>query len=273
MDEIAGYRINEQLGSDSSYEYYLAAPADRLRLEVEQVVIKTQQRTLNELLFSKVCKHFAAVHQADHTYLCEHYEVGQTDTHFYVASEHIEGGTLADPAREIDRQDVLEIISEASLGAHTLHESGVAHNDITPRNIFLGALTKLSQVGILSVMNPGQTLAGAQSATPVEYRSPALIQGEAPGRASDIWALGVTLHKALTGTTVYPEMPTDSLLTSVRHVIANAPALSDALRNGERHIIERALGTSSEEPYETAFELNQALEAEAKRQLEMLDEQ
>ena len=58
---------------------------------------------------------------------------------------------------------------------------------------------KLADLGLSQVLSPGVTITGMGSVTSIEYTDPALIQGAAPSRATDIFSLGAVLHRALTG--------------------------------------------------------------------------
>jgi serine/threonine protein kinase len=100
----------------------------------------------------------------------------------------------------------------------------------------------------------------------IEYLSPEVIQGRPASRASDIWALGATLHRVLTGVSIYPELPTHSLVEALRFLLNERPVMGDALRNGERRIIETVVATDPADRPATAADLATSISDEAERQ-------
>jgi len=267
MEQIADYKIIKSLEMDGYHQRFQAAAPKRLNAGTEFVTLTTHNKNLDNTIFSHVCNHLASGNISGSNYLSKVYEVGRNEGLLYIASDYFPDGSLEHPDREISRIEVLEIIAAAGKAVHSLHENGIVHCDIQARNIKLDKPAKLSDLGILSVISPGQTLAGTSDSTPIEYQSPERIQGEAPSRASDIWALGVALHQALTGHSIFPDLPHDSLLSSVRYILNNQPVMSDALRNGERAIIEKALSIDPENRHQTAIELVNQAESEAENQV------
>lgn len=269
MEEIADYKTIQPLSEKGTGVTYKAYAPPRLGISAEFISIKTKSRPLSESEFQQLTSHLAACTQTGSPNIANIYDVGRDDDLLYIVSEFFSHGSLAKPEEELSRLDVLEAMSSACHGAHALHEVGIAHCALQPANVLLSEITKIGDVGLLNVLSPGQTLAGSEdTATPIEYQSPERIQGQAPSRYSDIWALGATLHRALTGQSIFPNMPTDSLLSSVRHILNTQPVMSDSLRNGERTIIEDALSSEPESRHATAEAMADAITAEVEKQSE-----
>src|SRR3954453_20240483 len=98
------------------------------------------------------------------------------------------------------------MIRQAALGLQHAHENGLVHRDIKPSNLLLGrtGVLKVVDLGIarLAERDSGdQTLTGAgEIIGTVEYMAPE--QGDASGVVdirSDLYGLGCTLYKLLTG--------------------------------------------------------------------------
>ena len=89
-----------------------------------------------------------------------------------------------------------------ALGA--VHAQGLVHRDVKPENALLVARTgrvKLMDFGVAHTLRAeGRT--GA-SGTP-DYMAPEQIQGLGLGPWTDVYALGATLHRLLTGQVVFP---------------------------------------------------------------------
>ncbi len=110
------------------------------------------------------------------------------------ASERVEQGPL--PAA-----DALTIVRAAAEGLAHAHAAGVVHRDLKPSNIFLvdddPAKTKLIDFGVARFAGHTMTSTGALLGTPA-YMAPEQIEGKT-SEATDIYGLGVTLFKLLTG--------------------------------------------------------------------------
>jgi serine/threonine protein kinase len=267
MHQIADYEIVQQLGEGNQGQWWLAKAPSRLGVADQLVAVKTIDHGASDDDFTRVADQLQTYASIGSPHLATLYDFGQQGNLLYVAGQYLPGGSLAQPARPLSRIDVLRCIGDAALGAHALHEAGIAHRSIRPSNVFLtddGA--KLGDIGLVHILNPGQTITSASRVSTIEYLSPELIQGQQASRASDIWSIGATLHKALTGQPLFPQLPTESLIAALRHILNEPPLLGDALRNGERQLIETAVEADPADRPATAEELAKQVNEEAKRQ-------
>lgn len=269
MQQIADYEIIQPLGEGSQGQFWLARTPARLEIEASVVALKTINHAASDDDFTRLTDHLRLYASIESSNLVPLYDLGQQGGLLYMAGEYLEAGSLAQPSRPLSRVDVLQALGEACLGAHALHEVGMPHRSIRPGNVLLSdSGAKLGDVGLIQMLSPGQTISGASKVSAIEYLSPELIQGQQASRASDIWAIGATLHKALTGLPLYPDLPTESLVAALRHILNERPTLGDALRNGERKVIEATVAADPAERPATAADLAEYIFEEAKRQSE-----
>jgi serine/threonine protein kinase len=259
---IADYRFVRPLGDGAHGSFYLAVPPARLGLSAEHVAVKVLAGSTDEDTIRRTTRELRAFASAASPYLVTLFDAGQQDGSFFYAMEYFPLGSLADPASPLSRAQVLTAVAQASRAAHALHEAGVVHRSIKPENILLhpdGA--RLSDLGLAQALAPGQTVTGLGPIGTVEYLEPAILLGQRGSRASDIWSLGVTLHRALTGTGVYGELSQSDPLLAVRTVLSTKPVLSPALDPRDGELIGRVLAPEPADRPRDAQQLAEELEA------------
>jgi eukaryotic-like serine/threonine-protein kinase len=261
MDGIADYRFVRFIGEGGHGAFYLATPPPRLKLDSQVVGIKLLSGLTDEDALRRATRELRAFASAQSPYLVTLLDAGREGSTFFYAMEYCPLGSLESPERPLERRETLIAVAQAARGAHALHEAGLVHRSIKPANVLLvehGA--RLADLGLVHALAPTQTVTGLGSIGAVEYVEPDLLTGHPASRASDIWSLGVTLHRALTGTGLYGEMPADDPLLCVRKVLSRSPQLSDALDPAAAAIVLSCLAPSADDRPKDALVLAEDLE-------------
>jgi len=259
---IADYHFIKALGAGNYGVFYLARRPERLPVSAELVAVKVLAGASSQDTFRRAIREFSAFAAVDSPYLVTLYDAGQQGDELYYSMEYLAKGSLADTTAPVDRRTALTAMAHAARAAHALHEAGIAHNDIKPGNVLLhDGGGKLTDLGLSRVLTPGLTISGLGSAASVEYIDPALIRGEAPSRASDVFSLGATLHRALTGEGLYGDLPTDNGLVAMRRVMTRPAVVSTVLDPPTREVIASAISEDQAHRPHTAMELAERIEA------------
>jgi eukaryotic-like serine/threonine-protein kinase len=261
-DGIADYQFIDVLGSGNHGVFYLARRPERLPSGDELVAVKVLSGVSGQDTFRRATRELAAFAAVRSPFLVTLYDAGQQGDEMYYSMEYLAGGSLARPAEPVRRPAALAAVACAARAADALHEAGIAHNDIKPGNVLLhpgGA--KLADLGLSRLLTPGLTITGLGTTASVEYIDPALIRGAAPSRASDIFALGATLHRVLTGDGLYGDLPPDSSLVAMRRVLSRPATVSPRLDPAAAALITSAITEDEASRPATAGQLADRIEA------------
>src|SRR5262245_23149985 len=255
MDHLADFVIDRPLGRTNHGELYLARPPARLGVAAEQVVLKVLDQRTSDANLRRLLRELRAFAAAASDDLVEVYEAGQDGHALFYVRRHYPEGTLLAPAFELLPEELLGVVADAARAAHALHEAGVAHRDIRPEHVHLdGRRGKLGELGLAQVLAPGQFVTGLGEPEAAEYLDPTLLLGGEGTRATDIWALGLTLHRAVAGVSVHPGMPAGDPLAMFRWLLAEPAVVDPSLPPGVREIVERCIASPAER-YPTAAAL------------------
>jgi serine/threonine protein kinase len=123
-----------------------------------------------------------------------------------------------------------------------------------------GGHGKLSDLGLSRILAPGLTITGLGSAASVEYLDPALIRGDLPSRATDIFSLGATLHRVVAGIGLYGSLPSDNTMVAMRRVLSKDAVISERLRPEVREVIAAAISEDPGRRPATALELSERID-------------
>ncbi|MGH1564402.1 Stk1 family PASTA domain-containing Ser/Thr kinase [Mumia sp. DW29H23] len=190
----------------------------------------------------------------------------------FIVMEYVEGRTLRDLLREMDRdgrkilpERTLEITADILAALDYSHRAGIIHRDIKPANVMLtpSGQVKVMDFGIARAIADTSS-AMTQTAAVVgtaQYLSPEQARGETVDARSDIYSTGCLLYELLTGR---PPFQGDSPLSvALQHVREQAPppsAFNPEVSPAIDRVVATALAKRTDERYQSAAAMRADIE-------------
>jgi len=191
----------------------------------------------------------------------------------YIVMEYLEGRDLEKVLSSrgpLPADVVIEFMTQASRGLAHAHEKGVIHRDVKPTNLFLlnTGIVKVLDLGFGELVgmtgqagNVFDTDEGIVVGT-TDFMSPEQVTNKAIDARTDLFSLGCTMYRLLTGTYAFPGLTREHRLIKrirERHVPITdvRPGLSDRLVA----IVDRLLAVRPDGRFGSAAEAAEALEA------------
>jgi hypothetical protein len=241
-DMLGGYRVARLLGAGGMGAVYLASHPSLPRFVALKVLSADLSRDPDfRARFQREADVAASL---DHPNIVAVYDRGQTpDGQLWIAMQFVDG-TDADAALRAGTMTpdrAVHIISQVATALDHAHSRTVVHRDVKPANFLLSGPAGLEErvllgdFGIARALDDvGLTVTGSVMAT-VAYAAPEVLAGHAFDGRADIYSLGCTLYRLLTGK---PPFPATNGMAAVMlahlqapppRVTAVAPALPPAL--------------------------------------------
>ena len=217
--QIGPYRLESRLGMGGMGAVFKATH-QKLKRTVALKLLP-QDRWASADLIARFEREMEAIGTLDHPHIVRASDAGEDDGLHFLVMEFVDGIDLSRMVRRLGRvpvADACELVRQAAIGLQYAHERGLIHRDVKPSNLMLGwqqsngnAATTKPTVKILDM---GLALLGdehfqdehelttvGQMMGTLDYMSPeqGLDSHDVDAR-SDIFSLGATLFKLLTGT-------------------------------------------------------------------------
>jgi len=197
------------------------------------------------------------------------FEYDDQNESFYMVMELIDGLTLKDTLEALTNrgemmplEEVLRIMRGAGTALAYAHARGMIHRDVKPANLMIDSDGRvvLTDFGIAKIVTGIQfTASGGMVGTPA-FMAPEQGLGEQGDERSDIYSLGVILFELCTGHLPYDaETPLAVILKHLNEPVPSARKLNPDLPEYIENIIYKAMAKDSEERYQSADAMLQAL--------------
>ncbi|MFN3190861.1 MAG: protein kinase domain-containing protein [Aureliella sp.] len=238
-DCIAGYRLGELVGRGGMGAVYHAHHQALDRSVAIKVLPALAGR--REEFVERFLREMKAAGRLEHPSIVRTTDAGEHDGFHYLVMDLIDGLDLSKVGKACGRlriADACEVVRQAALGLSHAHEQGIVHRDIKPSNLMLDAEGRtrildfgLAQVGFWDSGAADITSVGQLMGT-LDYMAPE--QAEQSGSVdyrADLYSLGATLFRLLTGRAPLAASPNMTPLEKLRLLSTfEAPKL-DSLRD------------------------------------------
>ncbi len=216
--------------------------------------------------------------QLNHPNICRIYELGRVGDDHYIAMQFLWGRDLLKvmnrfkkAGQPIPPQMAAFIASKACAALHYAHTKRdatgkplqIIHRDVSPQNIIVGysGQVKLIDFGVARAASQSQKTQAGILKGKFGYMSPEMIRGLPIDHRSDVFAMGICLHEALTGARLFYgetdfatlELVRDAKVAPPSRKAKGVPPALDA-------IVLRALSREADDRYASALDLQTALE-------------
>jgi serine/threonine-protein kinase len=216
--------------------------------------------------------------QLNHPNICHIYEFGDLEGSYFIAMEWIDGvplGKLIRRARKSGKGVPVEIAvrigAQVAAALHYAHRAkdglgrpmNIVHRDVTPHNVMVAfdGQVKLLDFGIAKAETQTQKTEAGTVKGKFSYMSPEQCTGKPIDGRSDVFALGICLWEAIVGRALYRR---ETQYETMHAVIHEPPPSLKKYRRGVSStldaIVAQALAKTPDERYQTAGELQSALE-------------
>lgn len=274
---LPGYERVRELGRGGMGAVYLAYHRERNSLNALRVILPQigMSARLREIFLSEVCKQASL----SHPHIARLYDLQEVAPGiFCMAMEYVAGGSAAaylarsggsglDPVLSVD------IVAQALEGLDFAHKHSVLHRNIKDGNLLLSqspdgrVLAKVADFGLAQSFAdvPAIGITDTRKMTGTfGYIAPEQFTTDGSfDPAADLYSMGATLYRLLTGHLPHDYSPGDGLVESI-HTLLVQPIMPVLQRRPDvppplAAIVERALERAPEDRFASAAEMHRAL--------------
>ena len=263
---LSHYRIISKIGAGGMGEVYLAhdQKLDRkVALKILPLDVAADRGRMNR--FMQEAKAASAL---NHPNIITIYEIDETDSGHFIATEFIDGETLRNRLQQapMTMSAVLDVAVQVASALATAHRASIIHRDIKPENVMVRAdgLVKVLDFGLAKLTAAPES--DSEAATrisdtqpgmimgTVAYMSPEQARGKVVDARTDVWSLGILLYEMLSGRTPFRGETTSDTLANILHREPETLSIG-ALPTDLATIMDRMLAKKLDARYQTIHDV------------------
>ncbi|MFO0890770.1 MAG: serine/threonine-protein kinase [Isosphaeraceae bacterium] len=210
----------------------------------------------------------------DHPNVVRAFDADQYGDSPYIVMEYLEGEDLERTVRlrgALPVDLVIDYAAQTAWGLAHAHEKGIIHRDVKPTNLFL-----VSSTGVVKVLDLGlgAFVGVSQSKTKpldtdegfvvgtTDYMSPEQVSGEPIDARTDLFSLGCTMYRLLTGGFAFPgQTQMDRLVRRMQGPHVPITELRRGLPYRLVDTLDQLLALNPDDRFSDAVDVAEALES------------
>jgi len=260
LPKIPGYRILGELGRGGMGMVYRAEQVSLHR----QVALKVlnQELTKDPQFVAKFVAEARAAAKLQHPNVVQVFDVEHDGGLYFYAMELMQEGSLEDWLRQhgaMPAERALQVIADAAAGLAYAESLRIVHRDIKPDNLML------DQHGAVKIADLG--LAGSTEQTEEKaigtphFMAPEQVQRREIDHRTDLYALGCTFYRLVTGKTPFRgQTVKDILRAQVKDEAEPAHKANPQVPAEVSAIIQKLMAKEPKDRYQSATELQEQLQ-------------
>ena len=268
---VAGYRIERVLGAGGMGTVYLAHHPSLQRRDAVKVL--SAELSHDAQFRTRFLREAELAATLDHPNIVTVYDRGETPAgQLWIAMQFVDGtdagAEFADTRMTVRR--ALHIVIEVAKALDYAHSRKLLHRDVKPANFLLAGpagsqeRVLLADFGIARALDDatGLTATGTVVAT-ASYAAPETLEGQRVDHRADVYSLGCSLFRLLTGRTPYAEFSgmSATLMAHLLQPIPRATRFAPWLPPAIDDVFARALAKLPDQRFQSAGELAAAAAA------------
>jgi len=202
---LGGYRLLQRLGRGGMGTVFRS-----LQLSLNREValkILSPELSQDPAFRDRFLKEARAAGQLNHPNVVQVYDVDQDEGLIFYAMEYVPGGTVEDRLNKeqmLTVDDALRMLLDAAKGLQYAELKKIVHRDIKPDNLMMTDMgsVKIADLGLALGTHEGEGKSKSILGTP-HFISPEQARSEPLDTRSDLYSLGATFFRVLTGKTMY----------------------------------------------------------------------
>ncbi|NWF63287.1 MAG: serine/threonine protein kinase [Chloroflexi bacterium] len=254
VSKIGRYEVEAELATGGMGLIILAKdPYIQRQVVVKVLMYSRMTDDVYREFFQQEAEIIAAL---EHPCIVPIYDFGWHGRQPYIVMRYMAGGSLQDRLNkgEVKLTEMAHILKRVADALDAAHAKGIIHRDIKPSNILFDSSGEafLSDFGIATsksfMDDEGEWLVG----TPA-YMSPEQAQGKPVNARSDVYALGVTLYRLLTGELPFSSNSTTALLNAhLQQPVPDVRTIKENIPSVWQEVVSKAMAKDPADRYEKA---------------------
>jgi serine/threonine-protein kinase len=268
---VGRYVLLDHIGQGARGRVFKARHSLMDRVVALKVVLPDD--SLSKRAAARFFREMKIVALLDHPNVVRAIDADEHDGSPYIVMEYLEGQDLQQVfvrRGPLPPDEVIDYMAQAARGLAHAHEKGVIHRDVKPTNLFLleSGVVKLLDLGLGELVgtegearNIFDTDEGVVVGT-TDFMSPEQVRHKPIDARTDLFSLGCTMYRLLTGEYAFPGVTReDRLIKRIRGRHVPITDIRTDIPYGVTRIVDRLLANRTDDRFASADETAEALEA------------